>query len=51
MNRRTILAVAIGALAAAWLPQGPAAAHQVGVVLKSLQIQGAEPCIHVCQRC
>ena len=27
MNRRTTLAVAISALAAAWLPQGPAGAH------------------------
>ena len=27
MNRRTTLAVAISALAAAWLPQGPASAH------------------------
>ena len=29
MNRRTTLAVAISALAAAWLPQGPAGAHNV----------------------
>ena len=27
MNRRTTLAIVISALAAAWLPQGPAAAH------------------------